>query len=70
MNGRPIYVHQRQVEPRGQCKATGNLGQHQSAIGTSTRDRTDREVDQAALEDFTAAWEEIKYGRAVAGREW
>lgn len=48
---------------------TGPGGQHASAQGYSTRDLSDRESDAAALADFMAAWEEIRYG-CVADRAW
>lgn len=44
-------------------------GQYAPAIGTSTRDKSDREDQQERLADFNAALEQARFG-TVAGREW
>jgi hypothetical protein len=44
-------------------------GQYAPARGTSTSDKTDRQTDLEALEDFNAEWERYRYG-VVSGREW
>ena len=38
-------------------------GQYRPAIGTSTKDQSDRQRDAEALADFNAEWERIKFGR-------
>ena len=44
-------------------------GQHQAAIGTSTTDKSDRQSDLEALENFNRELERVCFGQ-VAGREW
>lgn len=44
-------------------------GQYAPAIGSSTRDKSDKQDQQERLADFNAALEQARYG-TVAGREW
>jgi hypothetical protein len=58
------------VQLSGARKVDVNLGQHGAPIGIRCSDKSDRQVNQEALDSFTRAWEEIRFGNAIAGREW
>ena len=57
------------MDPERENKMDEYGGQHRSSIGTSTADKSDRQTDLEALENFNRELERLCFG-VEAGREW